>query len=630
MSRNRRRADNPVSLFPFLAVLVCTMGSLSLLLLVTTHRIRLEAVARADAELHAHETPSESKAPALFPEPAEISPARPLTVPPPEAAPAPEPRVIDLHAELERAVSEKLRQREARRGALSLEAARLESARKEVTQLAAQLASSEDELERLRAEQSRQKNQVQTIETERAAVSGRISEMEQRLRLLRERRTNATTKYAFVPYDGSSGTIRRPILIECTGKGIRILQEDILLTADDLDGFTTGFNPLLAGTRSLIDFWAKRGKEPSEPEPYVLLVVRPSGSISYYAARKLLSDLHYPSGYELLGENDPLQVPAPDPQATAACREAIDRTLAERENYLRSLFAARGQAGRNDVMRFKRGRLGLEIEGDPDIPQATGGGAGERDDSAANGRLLANNPNGVGASGAGENGTGGNGVGKGPGASGAGPGARDDREADAGASAAGGRTDRARDEARMSAGEAGAPSGERRARSADRQGAGQPGAAPSKLSAEEEPEQREFPTFGSAPQFPRQFGSSETSGAGRRWGLANPRASIGFERKVVVYTDADQIVVGGEKPLAVGRGESRDQLVQGVMAVVEAEVRSWGHPPEKFYWVPALHFVVSPGGNQHYERLHGAVALWGLSSSVEYSLRPYNPTPEAE
>jgi len=628
MSRNRRRADNPVSLFPFLAVLVCTMGSLSLLLLVTTHRIRREALARADAELHAHETPSESKAPALFPEPKGDSAARPVFDAPAETAPAPEPRVIDLHAELERAVAEKLRQREARRGALSLEAARLESARKDVTQLAAQLAGSEEELERLRAEQLRQKSQVQTIETERAAVSGRISEMEQRLRLLRERRTNATTKYAFVPYDGSSGTIRRPILIECTGKGIRFLQEDILLTADDLDGFTTGFNPLLAGTRSLIDFWAKRGKEPSEPEPYVLLVVRPSGSISYYAARKLLSDLHYPSGYELLGENDPLQVPPPDPQATAECREAIDRTLAERENYLRSLFAARGQAGRNDVMRFKRGRLGLEIEGDPDIPQATGGGTGERDDSAGNGRLPGSSLNGASASHAGANGAGANGAGAS--GAGAGSGARAERSGNAGQQAGGGRTDRAGTEARTNAGEAGARSGERRDGSAERQAAGQPGASPSRISAEEEPEAREFPTFGSTPQFPRQFGSAGASGVGRRWGLANPRASIGFERKVVVYTDAEQIVVGGEKPLAVGRGESRDQLVQGVLTAVEAEVRSWGHPPEKFYWVPALHFVVSPGGNQHYERLHGAIALWGLSSSVEYSLRPYNPTPEAE
>jgi hypothetical protein len=36
----RRRHKNAISLFPFLAVLVCTMGALILLLLVTTRRIR--------------------------------------------------------------------------------------------------------------------------------------------------------------------------------------------------------------------------------------------------------------------------------------------------------------------------------------------------------------------------------------------------------------------------------------------------------------------------------------------------------------------------------------------------------------------------------------------------------------
>ena len=36
----RRRSNTTVSLFPFLAVLVCTMGALILLLLVTTRRIR--------------------------------------------------------------------------------------------------------------------------------------------------------------------------------------------------------------------------------------------------------------------------------------------------------------------------------------------------------------------------------------------------------------------------------------------------------------------------------------------------------------------------------------------------------------------------------------------------------------
>ncbi len=46
MSR-RPRTANSVSLFPFLAVLVCAMGALILLLIVTTRRIRSDAIQNA-------------------------------------------------------------------------------------------------------------------------------------------------------------------------------------------------------------------------------------------------------------------------------------------------------------------------------------------------------------------------------------------------------------------------------------------------------------------------------------------------------------------------------------------------------------------------------------------------------
>ena len=42
-----RRVGNPVSLFPFLAVLVCAMGALIFLLLVVTRQIRAEVRAEA-------------------------------------------------------------------------------------------------------------------------------------------------------------------------------------------------------------------------------------------------------------------------------------------------------------------------------------------------------------------------------------------------------------------------------------------------------------------------------------------------------------------------------------------------------------------------------------------------------
>lgn len=105
-----------------------------------------------------------------------------------------------------------------------------------------------------------------------------------------------------------------------------------------------------------------------------------------------------------------------------------------------------------------------------------------------------------------------------------------------------------------------------------------------------------------------------------RWGDFHPGAIIGFERTVSLYVFADRIVVEDEPAIRVGRGESREELLKDVLTAVNEHVKSWGKPPEKFYWIPALRFVVSPGGNQHYERLHGPLNRWGLSTTAEFTL----------
>ena len=54
MSRIRRQGDGNVTLFPFLAVLICTMGALILLLVVIAQQARVQAAQATrtdDAEL---------------------------------------------------------------------------------------------------------------------------------------------------------------------------------------------------------------------------------------------------------------------------------------------------------------------------------------------------------------------------------------------------------------------------------------------------------------------------------------------------------------------------------------------------------------------------------------------------
>ncbi len=149
---------------------------------------------------------------------------------------------------------------------------------------------------------------------------------------------------------------------------MRFQPENVLLKHEDFDGFTVGKNPLLAGARALSDYWMKISLRSGgrEPEPYILLIVRPSGA-KYYAARRLLEPLGRPFGYELVEESLPLEIPKADPVATELCKRAVEEVLKERED-LQRLIVSRGpeSLSRNPNYRvIRKPGGGFEVEYDP-------------------------------------------------------------------------------------------------------------------------------------------------------------------------------------------------------------------------------------------------------------------------
>ena len=111
----------------------------------------------------------------------------------------------------------------------------------------------------------------------------------------------------------------------------------------------------------------------------------------------------------------------------------------------------------------------------------------------------------------------------------------------------------------------------------------------------------------------------------RRWGLSRRRAGIGFERDIRIEIHSDLLVIDGQQRFRVARGETRDELIAAVRRGLEAQMTSWGSPPQNFYWIPAIQFVVTPGGDRHYERLIDAVHSWGLSTTVDFKIASDQP-----
>ena len=263
-----RSAHPAIQLFPFLAVLVSVMGALIFLLLITSKRIPQVAMARARA----------AEARNILPTPSEPLPLMTIPVLEPQSIPVTEPP-----APLPLADMEPLGPSAAELRALERESAReservalIDQWRQKIQTLQEDRDQWEANVQRhtlltTAAERRQQQMLVELQELERklGSLTGRVSvgsmqastadkdrlQLEQRILGLRrqikavsdQQRADAG-KFSLVPYDGKSGTTRRPILIEVTSTGFRFVPEDVFIGAGDIEGFSERQNPLLAGS----------------------------------------------------------------------------------------------------------------------------------------------------------------------------------------------------------------------------------------------------------------------------------------------------------------------------------------------------------------------------------------------
>jgi flagellar motility protein MotE (MotC chaperone) len=345
MNRSRSVSETSVGLFAFLDVLMSTMGSLILVLMVVTPKIRQEAVARAATEARrAVEAGHATESRGAVEEKKAVEKKPPPYVPPPVIE---LPRTtVDLNAKLKVQLAELSQEAKERQRIADDKHEALGAAQASLQKNLAEMQELERRLALIRQTKDRLADSVTKVSSEGIEIESQLARTAARLRTIRGQIAHASTEYTFVAYDGVSGTTRHPILIECTREHIKFLQEDISLSSADVSGYSPSYNPVLAGAQALMDYWATHSA-PGDPRPYVLIVVRPSGTIAYYAARRLLERMKEPFGYELLPDDQKLDVPPPVPEAAEACRKAVEKAIAERVDVFKQVFGngARGGPG---------------------------------------------------------------------------------------------------------------------------------------------------------------------------------------------------------------------------------------------------------------------------------------------
>ncbi len=299
MRRRRHRLE--VSTFPFLAVLLCAMGSLILLLLVLDRRAKVVAHAKALQTVRARQ----------------------------------EERETARHAaeERERVRQERRQQSASRRDDLRSRAGELvqkqsatakeaDEERGRAAALARLLLGEREELERTEKEivvgragtgKLRQMGAAARAEVNR--VTTQLRGLEDALVALKAARQRDARTFSVVPYKGRRGDNRRPLYLECTANGLVFHPDRLSVRGPGLSGDVVRQEVERRTARQREIVLASGGKP--DPHPYLMMLVRPDGISLYYEALAALKGMEIDFGYEFVDVSWLLDFPESDEAAPA-------------------------------------------------------------------------------------------------------------------------------------------------------------------------------------------------------------------------------------------------------------------------------------------------------------------------
>lgn len=341
---SRRRSGKPagIQMFPFLAVLICTMGALVVLLHAFAKHGQEQAVqiARAKAKADAAQEKMD---------------------------------VEDVQWRIDH-LREAREKTEAQLGEERLKLSHVEDHERRLRQRLEELKIAAAEMERTAEEKT---DEQKRGAAELAGVKAELEETKKAVEAALASGRHKSKSYSIVPYDGRNATRRRPIYIECRESLIVLQPEGIELSPRDFGGVFGPGNPLAAAVRAKREYLADQG---SSEEPYPLLLVRPEGIAAYYAARAALGSWGSEFGYELVGSDWPLKFPTPDPKLVELTRKVVAEARLRHQEYMR--MSPQVAKARSRPVYRARAHGGFAPVGGSGSPGLGGGGNGGWDDFA--------------------------------------------------------------------------------------------------------------------------------------------------------------------------------------------------------------------------------------------------------
>lgn len=340
MKRRSNAADAEVSLFPFLAVLLCTMGTLAMIFAIASQNIAPDGSAAAPSNA---ENASSSDANVAEPV-ASLADEHAAALAQTGSA-----TLEELQTEIESVVwfTEELNGVKTRtQAALEKERARLAAAEKALADLRSEATVAQKRLETLRAETIADADEdALALQEKIDALDAEIERLQAETAELRAKNADAKRSYAILPYQGKKGVFRRPIYVECNERGVFLQPEGVpFLSTDFLLARYPG-NPFDAGLRAaarrFVELSGGKTVDGETVEPYPLLIIRPGGANRYYSAVAALASWGSDFGYEFVADDQEIAYPEPDAVLADAVREQTEFSRRRLAAQLAALMSAR-------------------------------------------------------------------------------------------------------------------------------------------------------------------------------------------------------------------------------------------------------------------------------------------------
>jgi hypothetical protein len=290
--RREESAGASVSLFPFLTVLICTMGVL-IALLVLASKATEDQQARSRVER--------------------------------------ERQRIDQQQTLE-----------SERDELDIKYAAIlqsrETLQADLAQARLRRSHLERELQDLEGRFDRAASQIKLLdanadlnvvaEADLAQRRQQIEQAEARLKQLAAELSPSPASYAIVAHPSLNGTLRRPIYLECIASGVVVQPCGLRIGVEELTPPVIPGNPLDTAVLAVREYW-KKNELTGDGEPYPLLVVRPDGTRSYGLARRAMQSWDEEFGYELIEQQATLDFGPVDDSLRASLEATLKTARAE-------------------------------------------------------------------------------------------------------------------------------------------------------------------------------------------------------------------------------------------------------------------------------------------------------------